>query len=586
MGQSDSVWKDLSGNGNDCEVHREVFEYPPILEGGRNLLRNSTFNNGVNHWESTFQSGLNSWFIDNKVGFDDSSSICLVGTGVHLWRGFGQWVGTLIEGETYTLSLYVKCDEGIDYGVWVRAFKSTDGGQSKSYFSTSPQMSSIKWEKFTHVFVAEKGDLHGIEIYSSSGNAIGKRVYVDNIKLEKGNKATPWTPAPEDLGLEYPDWIQNFYPGLKDRWYENKLHFINSDSHIQIPEINLNPDNFTIQVDNRIRAFNGDKVITENGDEWGRNLLRNSNFVNGIENWTRNQNVSLSIVDKKLKVIFNQETSTPGVKTLKNLVLPTGTYTISAKVKGSYQGLKFTFYAGSSLPTEFKELTGEWEVVTRTIDLIEPIDYQFMMLTLEPRLESYFLIDWIKIEKGSTATPWVPAPEDITEINIINRNTPFVENNTIHTLRFYNRALTDEEILQNYRATHFLLEPKTFASNDYYNYYDLNRVEINTLAAKDLTEVLRGDISLEDIDFDRDMKSIPFADVLNKVEKNINTLGNKLYKPKGWTQPKLDWTYNQPFSYVDANRLERNLLLLYNYAKGNIDNIPHCGMYICGEEVV
>ncbi len=159
-------------------------------------------------------------------------------------------------------------------------------------------------------------------------------------------------------------------------------------------------------------------------------------------------------------------------------------------------------------------------------------------------------------------------------------------NMSLYSFKIYNRALTDEEILQNYQATHFLLEPKTFTSTSYYNFYDLNRVEINTLATKDLAEVLRGDINLEDIVFDRDMKSIPFADVLNRVEGNINILGNKLYKPKGWTQPKLDWRYNQPFSYEDANRLEKNLLLLYNYAKGNIDKIPYCGMYTCGEEVI
>lgn len=156
----------------------------------------------------------------------------------------------------------------------------------------------------------------------------------------------------------------------------------------------------------------------------------------------------------------------------------------------------------------------------------------------------------------------------------------------IYYVRIYNRALTDEEILQNYRATHFLLEPKTFTSTSYYNFYDLNRVEINTLATKDLAEVLRGDINLEDIDFDRNMKALPFTDTLNRVEGNINILGNKLYKPKGWITPKLEWAYNQPFSYEDANRLERNLLLLYNYAKGNIDKIPHCGQIYVGEEVI
>src|SRR5690606_5831498 len=67
----------------------------------------------------------------------------------------------------------------------------------------------------------------------------------------------------------------------------------------------------------------------------------------------------------------------------------------------------------------------------------------------EPPKEVQF---WdFKLEKGSTATPWTPAPENITETNIINHTTPFVENNTIHTLRLYNRALTDEEIMQNYQ---------------------------------------------------------------------------------------------------------------------------------------
>lgn len=36
------------------------------------------------------------------------------------------------------------------------------------------------------------------------------------IKLEKGNKSTPWTPAPEDLGLSYPDWVTEFKPSISE----------------------------------------------------------------------------------------------------------------------------------------------------------------------------------------------------------------------------------------------------------------------------------------------------------------------------------------------------------------------------------
>lgn len=125
-----------------------------------------------------------------------------------------------------------------------------------------------------------------------------------------------------------------------------------------------------------------------------------------------------------------------------------------------------------------------------------------------------------------------------------------------------------------------------WTKDDYYNFEDVNKVENNTIAIKDLTETLRGEFNIETIDIDRDMKSIPFADVINKVEGNINTLGSKLYKPKGWINPVLDWKYNKPFSHDDANRLEQNLLLLYNYAKGNIDKIPYCGMVYIGEGMI
>lgn len=36
------------------------------------------------------------------------------------------------------------------------------------------------------------------------------------IKVETGDKNTPWTPAPEDLGLEYSSDIQYFNMGIKD----------------------------------------------------------------------------------------------------------------------------------------------------------------------------------------------------------------------------------------------------------------------------------------------------------------------------------------------------------------------------------
>ena len=52
-----------------------------------------------------------------------------------------------------------------------------------------------------------------------------------------------------------------------------------------------------------------------------------------------------------------------------------------------------------------------------------------------------------KIEKGNVATPWAPAPEDL-ETTIFK---PLFDNK-IKSALYWNRALTDEELLQVYNT--------------------------------------------------------------------------------------------------------------------------------------
>lgn len=127
------------------------------------------------------------------------------------------------------------------------------------------------------------------------------------------------------------------------------------------------------------------------------------------------------------------------------------------------------------------------------------------------------------------------------------------------------------------------LTPKLdWTASEYYNFEDLNRVENNTEVIKDLIRNFGVYLELV-INHDRDMKRIEFADSLNRVESNINELGQR-YKPPGWIQSKLDWQPNDRFNYQDASRLEKNLNLLYLHYKGNLDSRPYCGAFICGEE--
>jgi hypothetical protein len=118
--------------------------------------------------------------------------------------------------------------------------------------------------------------------------------------------------------------------------------------------------------------------------------------------------------------------------------------------------------------------------------------------------------------------------------------------------------------------------------SDYYNFEALNRVELmtKTLAPK-IEEYRKTTITLDSIVTDRTVKSIETAYSLYRIEKNILTLADKLGWPTGFVAPKLGWTYNE-----DANRLEKNLLILDNYVVSQLNAKIYCGQYIVGEQGV
>lgn len=127
------------------------------------------------------------------------------------------------------------------------------------------------------------------------------------------------------------------------------------------------------------------------------------------------------------------------------------------------------------------------------------------------------------------------------------------------------------------------ITPKTnWSSNDYYNATDLNRVENNIEEIANMINKYFRSISINAIK-NRDYTTIEFADSLNRVENNIELLKDNFYTPVPWDIPKTDWKGNNKFDFNDANRLEINLLALFNLVENNINNFRYCGSYVCGE---
>lgn len=119
--------------------------------------------------------------------------------------------------------------------------------------------------------------------------------------------------------------------------------------------------------------------------------------------------------------------------------------------------------------------------------------------------------------------------------------------------------------------------------DDYYGPDDLNRVEANTQYIAEYLADAGYPVTLEDpIRVNRDVTDYEFADSLSRVERNIHALAQAFLAPPGHQPPKT-WTPGMRHSYQDANRLEQNLQLLYDWLMSAIEGFRYCGTFACGE---
>lgn len=121
-----------------------------------------------------------------------------------------------------------------------------------------------------------------------------------------------------------------------------------------------------------------------------------------------------------------------------------------------------------------------------------------------------------------------------------------------------------------------------WTSEEYYNLEDFNRVEINTQFLKDY--LARIGYKTKDLEFiiDRNYNNIDFLSSINRIENNIENIKNSFITPPNYLGNKA-WTFGLGFSYVDANRLEKNLEQLYFWAQKTEESFLYCGQINCGE---
>lgn len=325
-----------------------IVEYPPELAGGRNLFKKS--NEFIYNAYMGAQVSTENNISVPEWGAKDATHIKTSGgsSTIKYYKSILPAANTI--GELYTISIWVK-----NVGTSSLVVANNKGhsikvlqGESRLVILTMPTLG----------FPTQNLQIHfQTEIIGDSLDFIVWRA-----KAEKGIKATQWTPAPEDLGLTYPDWVQSFggYHG------------------------DLLPHQAYADIDGKLAG--------------GRNLLPKS-----TGKFTLTPRDTGATGDN-----FNYYRFYYGIEINRNYsftadVTPTGKEFTTLTV---YRG-----YPGGSAQT-IPIINGKINFTFSTSSAQADSILVYAGIAGATRGQG-IIIENVKIEKGTKATPWTPAPEDL-----------------------------------------------------------------------------------------------------------------------------------------------------------------------------
>ncbi|NME66322.1 hypothetical protein HF846_17250, partial [Clostridium cadaveris] len=216
--------------------------------GARNLLLNSSFSDNAKGWSVNSAISIN-----NKIPIFTGNYVAEIkteGASSHKYVGVSHVVPLekLVVGETYTYSFYVYKDSDVvmDSSCEVGLVMYKDGSAT-DWNSTYISFENNKWVRVIKTFKIRDGITYAVFRLNLVRNG---HVYYSSPQLVKGNKATDWTPAPEDVDQAISDVITTT---------DTKISKAKSDIKIETDKIALNVSNLTTKT-STIETQLGDKA--------------------------------------------------------------------------------------------------------------------------------------------------------------------------------------------------------------------------------------------------------------------------------------------------------------------------------------
>lgn len=319
-----------------------------IQMGGTNLFLNSRFKD-MTGWGG---EGITSWYATEASPFNSSCNI-LKWTGCGWYQrlktySLGEALEFFQKGITYTLSFYAKADTNINFNV------GAENLSLKLFTLTS------EWQHITYTFIGD-GKASTIIFYGQDYWDVPK--YMTQPKLEIGNKATDWSPAPEDTMADISNAIDKIQIGGTNLFYNStftKIQGWEGESILSWSATETSPFNSSC------------KILKWSGEGWYQRLKAYS-WSETAQNFQEGITYTLSFyakADTNLNINVGAE----------NLSLKLFTLT------SEWQRITYTFVGDGRATTIIFYGQGYWDVPKY---MTQP-----------------------KLEIGNKSTDWSAAPED------------------------------------------------------------------------------------------------------------------------------------------------------------------------------
>lgn len=357
--------------------------------GGRNLLPNSTILTGAG-W-----GGSTSIVTGETDPLGSNKAVKIKGTSTT--DSYRLIANVFKENGYYTISFWAKASK-------VFNLKIHEGGNVA--FGTAALTTT--WKYYTYTLNVKDANTNN-RFYFGGGCSWKDTdvfVYIAFPKLEKGNKATDWSPAPEDV--------------------DSKIATVESKLTTQGTQLTAIQGNISAKI------WQQDITTAVTSLEiGGRNLVRNSNFAEGNSAassfWNNWGNPAIrefvTLNNKKWchikgtgTALYQGISQNTGIPVEKN-----AQYTISIRVKGAKDNTVFTIgvhwntttaIVAQSWPTQVVGVTEKIVTATFRTPNADVNRFNLMLGVSSTTTEYEVYFTDIKMEKGNKASDWSPAPED------------------------------------------------------------------------------------------------------------------------------------------------------------------------------